>query len=169
MAKLSDLNALDRAAFVASLGHVFEHSPWVADRAWPARPFSSLEHLLAQMTGVVARASREEQLGLIRAHPELVGRLAPAPLSAQSASEQSRAGLDAASEAELAELARLNGEYRAKFGFPFILAVRGLGRAQIAQHLSARITHSPDQEFAECLAQIGRIARFRLDDLLGRE
>jgi OHCU decarboxylase len=115
---------------------------------------------------VVDHATREEQLALIRAHPELLGRLAQAaPLSAQSTREQAGAGLTEASDTELAKLASLNAAYRAKFGFPFILAVRGMGRAQIVARLAERLAHSPEQEFAECLAQIARIARFRLGDL----
>jgi 2-oxo-4-hydroxy-4-carboxy-5-ureidoimidazoline decarboxylase len=111
-------------------------------------------------------ATRDEQLALIRAHPELLGRLAQATaLSAESTREQAGAGLIAASDTELERLAALNGAYRAKFGFPFIVAVRGLDRAQIAARMAERIRNSPEQELAECLAQIARIARFRLDDL----
>jgi 2-oxo-4-hydroxy-4-carboxy-5-ureidoimidazoline decarboxylase len=169
MQSLAGMNALDRKTFVALLGHVFEHSPWVADRAWSGRPFASIEDLHARMVAAVDDATREEQLALIRAHPELLGRLAQAaPLSAQSTREQDSAGLTEASDTELAKLASLNAAYRGKFGFPFILAVRGLGRAQIVARLAERLAHSPEQEFAECLAQIARIARFRLDDLFAR-
>ena len=166
MKTIAELNALDRPAFVAALGHIFEHSPWIAERAWPARPFTSTEHLHAQMVAVVDRAAREEQLALIRAHPELLGRLAQAtPLSAQSRTEQAGAGLDAADERELGTLASLNASYREKFGFPFIVAVRGMRRAQIAECLAERLANSPEEEFAACLAQIARIARFRLGDI----
>ena len=166
MRTIAELNALDRLAFVAELGHIFEHSPWVAERAWAARPFASTEHLHAQMVAVVDHAAREEQLALIRAHPELLGRLAQdTPLSAQSRREQAGAGLDAADLRELATLASLNAAYREKFGFPFIVAVRGLDRAQIVARLAERLANSPEVEFATCLAQIARIARFRLGDI----
>lgn len=165
---LAELNALERDAFVAQLGGIFEHSRWVAERAWPARPFSSLGELHARMVAVVARSSREEQLHLIRSHPDLLGRLPQAtPLSAESMREQSAAGLREADDAELARLAALNAAYREKFGFPFILAVRGVVRAQILASLAARLADPPEQEFAQCLAQIERIARFRLEDLIG--
>jgi 2-oxo-4-hydroxy-4-carboxy-5-ureidoimidazoline decarboxylase len=166
MQTLCELNAMGRAAFVARLGHIFEHSPWVAERVWRERPFDSIAQLHARMVAVVERATREEQLALIRAHPELLGRLAQAtPLSAQSVQEQAGAGLTQADDRELAQLARLNAAYREKFGFPFILAVRGLGRAEILARLAARLANEPEREFAHCLEQIRRIARLRLDDL----
>jgi 2-oxo-4-hydroxy-4-carboxy-5-ureidoimidazoline decarboxylase len=167
MERLADLNLMQRPSFVARLGHIFEHSPWVAERVWGERPFESVAQLHARMVAVVRRAAREEQLRLIRAHPELLGRLAQAtPLSAYSKREQAGAGLTEADDAELAQLASLNAAYREKFGFPFIVAVRGMGRAEIVAHLAARVANAPEREFEECLAQIGRIARFRLDDLV---
>jgi 2-oxo-4-hydroxy-4-carboxy-5-ureidoimidazoline decarboxylase len=167
MEKLADLNGMDRTAFVARLGHIFEHSPWVAERVWLERPFESIAQLHARMVAVAGRASRDEQRALIRAHPELLGRLAQAtPLSAQSKREQAGAGLTEADDAELARLVSLNAAYREKFGFPFILAVRGLGRADILAQLAARAANDSERELEECLAQIARIARFRLDDLV---
>ena len=166
MKSVRDLNDLDRKTFTALLGHIFEHSPWVAERAWAERPFESVDDLHARMVAVMEAATPEEQLALIRAHPELLGRLAQATrLSAQSTREQEGAGLTRASDADLAVLASLNAAYRAKFGFPFIVAVRGMDRAEIAARMAERLQHSPQREFAECLAQVGRIARFRLDDL----
>jgi 2-oxo-4-hydroxy-4-carboxy-5-ureidoimidazoline decarboxylase len=165
---LIELNALDREAFVALLGHVFEHSPWVAERAWDERPFVSRTHLHEKMVAVVDGATRDEQLALIRAHPELLGRMAQAtPLSAQSRREQAGAGLDSANAAQLATLAALNAAYRRKFGFPFIVAVRGMGRPQIVARLGERLANTPQEEFAQCLGQIGRIAGFRLEDVIG--
>jgi 2-oxo-4-hydroxy-4-carboxy-5-ureidoimidazoline decarboxylase len=121
------------------------------------------------MVTTVARATRDEQLALIRAHPELLGRLPQAtPLSAESMREQAGAGLQDANAAELARLESLNAAYREKFGFPFILAVRGVGRAQILASLAARVGNSPEREFTQCLVEIARIARFRLEDLVGK-
>jgi 2-oxo-4-hydroxy-4-carboxy-5-ureidoimidazoline decarboxylase len=167
MENIAGLSNLDHERFVARLGHLFEHSPWVAERVWAERPFATPEQLHARMVAVVARASREEQLALIRAHPELLGRLPQAtPLSEESIREQGAAGLQEANEAELAKLSSLNAAYREKFGFPFILAVRGVGRAQVLASLTARVVNAPEREFAQCLTEIGRIARFRLEDLL---
>jgi 2-oxo-4-hydroxy-4-carboxy-5-ureidoimidazoline decarboxylase len=165
---LGELNALGRGAFVALLGHAFEHSPWVAERAWDARPFASVAQLHEKMVAVVDAATREEQLALIRAHPELLGRIAQATaLSAESKREQAGAGLDSAAAAQLAALAALNAEYRRRFDFPFIVAVRGMDRAQIVARLGQRLANTPQEEFAQCLSQIARIARFRLEDALG--
>jgi 2-oxo-4-hydroxy-4-carboxy-5-ureidoimidazoline decarboxylase len=167
METIAVINGADCEAFVSRLGHVFEHSPWVAERVWPERPFDSLEDLHARMVAVVARATLDEQVALIRAHPELLGRLPQAtPLSAQSRQEQGAAGLSDADEAQLARLAALNAAYREKFGFPFILAIRGKGRLEILASLDERLAHTPEREFAQCLAQIARIARFRLEDLI---
>ena len=166
METIAAVNALDRDAFVARFGAVFEHSPWVAERVWSERPFTGLDDLHARMVAVMERASRDEQLALIRAHPELLGRLAQARLSAESLREQGGAGLTEASERETAELTRLNAAYRERFGFPFILAVRGVKIPQIVASLTQRLPNTPEQEFATCLAQIGRIARFRLGDMV---
>jgi 2-oxo-4-hydroxy-4-carboxy-5-ureidoimidazoline decarboxylase len=164
---LGELNALDRAAFVAALGGVFEHSPWVADRAYAARPFASVGALHAAMVAAMHAATEAERLALIRAHPELAGKAAVrGELTADSAREQSDAGLAHCSPEEFARLQALNARYNAKFGFPFILAVKGRDRAGIIAEFARRVERSRADEFAECLAQIARIARYRLDDLL---
>ncbi len=159
---------MDQEAFVAALGGIYENSPWVAQRAWTARPFRSRDALHATMEGIVAAAGREEQLALIRAHPELAGRLALAgQLSGSSRSEQAGAGLDCCTPDEFAVLRALNAAYRDKFLFPFIVAVRGLTRAQIIAQMEQRLAHSAEEEFSACLQEIGRIAGFRLHDLIG--
>jgi 2-oxo-4-hydroxy-4-carboxy-5-ureidoimidazoline decarboxylase len=165
---LAELNALDRDAFTGVLTHIFERSPWVPRRAWAARPFATVAELHEEMVGVVEGAEREEQLALIRAHPELLGRLAPAAaLTAESRREQAGAGLQSAGAAELEALGALNARYREKFGFPFIVAVRGMDLAQIVARLGERLGHTPQEEFAQCLVQIARIARLRLEETVG--
>jgi len=164
---LDELNATDRAAFVAALGGIFEHSPWVAARAFAARPFDSVDALHRAMVGAMHAASRDEQLALIRAHPELAGRaMVRRELTADSTSEQSGAGLTRCSPEELARLIDLNARYHAKFGFPFILAVKGWDRAGVIAELARRIECDPAAEFAEALAQIARIAGLRLAEKL---
>ena len=161
---LAELNAMDRAGFVASLGGVFEHSPWVADRAWAARPFASVDALHAAMVAAMHGATEAEQLALIRAHPELAGKAAVrGRLTADSTREQAGAGLTACSPGEFARLQALNARYNARFGFPFILAVKGWDRAGILGEFARRVESDRATEFAECLAQIAKIARFRLD------
>ncbi|MDP5238299.1 2-oxo-4-hydroxy-4-carboxy-5-ureidoimidazoline decarboxylase [Uliginosibacterium sp. 31-16] len=157
------LSNLDRVTFVAMLEGVFEHSPWVAERAWVQRPFADLPALEIALINSMLAASADEQLRLIRAHPELAGKAAVAgELTAESSREQAGARLDACSPAEFARLQELNAAYVARFGFPFILAVRGFDRAAIIECFAARLSNTPAQEFAEALRQIARIASLRL-------
>jgi len=160
---LAELNAMDREAFVAALGWVFEHSPWVAERAWSARPFASAAALHAAMVQAVAGAAPEDQLSLIRAHPDLGTR---ARLSAASAAEQTNVGLDSLDAEEFERHHRLNTAYRERFGFPFLFAVRGSTKQQILAALESRVHADPQAEHAVALEQIYRIAKFRLEDFL---
>ncbi|WP_066340015.1 2-oxo-4-hydroxy-4-carboxy-5-ureidoimidazoline decarboxylase [Azohydromonas lata] len=163
---LNDINALDRDAFVAALGRSFEHSPWVAEGAWSARPFRSVEQLHAALMDVVRRAPRERQLAFLRAHPELAGREAQAgTMTDESVAEQSSAGLDALSREEFQRLNALNGAYRERHGFPFIIAARRHGKAQILAELQRRTQRDSEQELHEALAQIADISRLRVDAL----
>ncbi len=165
MIALAELNAMPPAEFATALAQIFEHSPWIAERAAERRPFASRLALHEAMRDVVAQASTAEQLDLIRAHPELAGRAAVRnELTADSTREQQGAGLDACTPDEFAQLLDLNRRYNEKFGFPFILAIRGHDRASIIAAFAARIAHSNDEEFHTALAQIGRIAFFRLND-----
>ncbi len=163
---LDEINALDRGSFVAALGAIYEHSPWVADHAHASGPFASLDALAEAMIDAVRNAPHNEQLALLRAHPELAGQAAVAgTLAALSASEQRGAGLAACSPAEFARLRELNAAYSARFGFPFILAIKGHTRASIIAAFEQRLAHTPTAEFAEALRQVARIARFRLEAL----
>jgi 2-oxo-4-hydroxy-4-carboxy-5-ureidoimidazoline decarboxylase len=159
------LNALPRGAFVARLGGIYEHSPWVAERAYPERPFASVEALHATMQRAMLAATPGEQLALIRAHPELLGRLEAAELTAASRSEQAGAGLDRCTGEQKARMRELNDRYRERFGFPFIVAVKGLDWAAIIARMESRLAHDREAELATALAEIGRIARFRLETL----
>jgi 2-oxo-4-hydroxy-4-carboxy-5-ureidoimidazoline decarboxylase len=164
---LQALGAFSRDAFVSTLGGIFEHSPWVAERAWEHRPFADVEALHRAMREAVDAADPSLQLALIDAHPELAGKAAiRGELTSESTREQSGAGLDQCSPEEFAELQALNRAYRDTFGFPFILAVRGYDRAGIIEHMRRRVRHDRTSEIRESLAQIYRIARFRLDDLI---
>lgn len=164
---LSAVNVLDRAAFVAALGATFEHSPWVAEGAWAARPFASVDALHAAMLDVVGRASRAAQIAFLCAHPELAGKEAQAgAMTGDSVAEQASAGLDALSRAELDEMTRLNVAYRARHGFPFVIAVRRYGKAQIFSELRRRTANDSAAERCEALAQIGTITRLRLAALV---
>jgi 2-oxo-4-hydroxy-4-carboxy-5-ureidoimidazoline decarboxylase len=164
--KLADVNGMSHVAFVATLGGIFEHSPWVADRAYHARPFASVGALHDAMTRAVHEAPAAMQLALIRAHPELAGKAAGrGELTADSTTEQSGAGLTQCTPDEFARLAALNAAYNENFGFPFILAVKGRDRAAILREFARRVVRDREAEFEEALTQIARIARLRLDAL----
>ena len=161
---ISDVNVMAEAAFVAALGGVFEHSPWVAQRAFAARPFANVAALHAAMVAAVDAATEDERLALLRAHPELAGRAAVrGELTADSTTEQAGAGLAQCSPEEFARITALNRRYNERFGFPFILAVKGWDRAGIIGEFARRVERDRASELAECLAQVARITRFRLD------
>jgi len=160
---LAELSALDCAAFVDAVGWVFEHSPWVAERAWRRRPFGSLDDLVAAMTAELEKGTDAELLALLRAHPDLGSR---ARMTDASRDEQAGAGLDNLAPAEFARLHELNAAYRTKFGFPFLYAVRGGTKHDILEALEARIPACREEEVNEALRQVLRIARFRLEDTL---
>jgi 2-oxo-4-hydroxy-4-carboxy-5-ureidoimidazoline decarboxylase len=160
---IAELNPLHQAAFVETVGWTFEHSPWVAERAWAARPFASLDALHEAMIEQVERASFGERLALLQAHPDLGTR---ASLSVASSEEQAGAGLDSLTPSEFERLHRLNAAYRKRFGFPFLLAVKGSTKFDVLRALQARMDCSPEDEFREALRQVYRIARFRLEDIV---
>lgn len=162
---LDEVNRMSGAEFTATLGDIFERSPWVAERAFAARPFASVGALHDAMTRVVREASREAQLGLLRAHPDLAGKLtAGGVMSAASVTEQASAGLNRLAGADAERFDRLNRAYRERFGFPFIIAVRHHTRAGILEAFERRLTHSVEQEIAAALAEVFEITRLRLLD-----
>jgi N-carbamoyl-L-amino-acid hydrolase len=157
----------------AALAGIYEHSPWIAEAALAKRPFASLAQLKRALVQVVREAGRERQLALVRAHPELAGKAMVAKsLTGESTHEQTRSGLTHCTPEEFSTLQRLNADYLAKFGWPFILAVRGprgtgLSRREIIATFERRLQGHPDFELAECLRQVHRIAELRLDDRFG--
>ncbi|ELX08834.1 N-carbamoyl-L-amino acid hydrolase AmaB [Janthinobacterium sp. HH01] len=169
---LDHLNRSTAEEFTALLHGLYEHSPWIPQRAAAQRPFATISALKQALQAVVRAATEEERLGLVRAHPELAGKAALAgELTAESTGEQAQAGLTHCSADELATLHKLNADYNSKFGFPFILAVKGptgngLSRQEIIAAFSRRLRSQRDDELAECLRQIGRIAEMRLNVLL---
>ena len=162
--KINEIKSMDRNTFVQTFAGIFEDSSWVAEATWQAMPFDRVETLVATLFNTVRNADRETQLKLLRAHPELG---AQKPLTGYSANEQARAGLQREHDAQVALLADLNQRYRQKFGFPFILAVKGLTPDKIMENFHARLDNAPEDEFNECLTQVFRIASLRLEDLLG--
>ena len=171
--QLNRLAAQDVPAFVDTLRGIYEHSPWIPARAAKLAPFPTITALKQALQGVVTAAERAEQLQLIRAHPELAGKAAIAgELTVESTGEQAKAGLNLCTPDEFATLQNLNNDYNSKFGFPFILAVKGatgkgLTRQQIIATFSRRLRNQVEDELREALRQIGRIAEMRINDLLG--
>ncbi|WP_332775415.1 2-oxo-4-hydroxy-4-carboxy-5-ureidoimidazoline decarboxylase [Polaromonas sp.] len=172
---LEQLNAAPAPEAAQLLDGLYEHSPWIAEAALAQRPFKSLPQLKHAMARIVADAGREAQLKLIRAHPELAGKaMVSKTLTTESTHEQSKAGLTNCSAEEFAKIQQLNADYNAKFGFPFILAVRGprgtgLTKQEIIETFERRLDNHPDFELAECLRNIHRIVEIRLNDKFGAQ
>jgi 2-oxo-4-hydroxy-4-carboxy-5-ureidoimidazoline decarboxylase len=161
---LAELNAMSREKFVRHFGSVLEHSPHFAERAFDARPFTSFDGLYGAFAREMDRASEDEQLVLLRAHPDLANRLERLTMS--STREQTSAGLDALSAEELGEFQCLNTAYRERFGFPFIICARLNSKDAILTSFRVRLENSRDAEFKTALAEVAKIARLRLQDLV---
>jgi 2-oxo-4-hydroxy-4-carboxy-5-ureidoimidazoline decarboxylase len=160
---IGELNRLDQVGFVEAIGWIFERSSWVANRAFGARPFATVDALHRAMTEQVEFATFGEKLALLQAHPDLGERARMTPASTE---EQAGAGLDSLTPDEFEQLHRLNAAYRSRFGFPFLLAVKRSTKHDVLHALQARMESSPEDEFREALRQVNRIARFRLEDLI---
>jgi 2-oxo-4-hydroxy-4-carboxy-5-ureidoimidazoline decarboxylase len=166
-ADMAPINAMDRAAFVQKFGGIFENSPWVAEKAWEKRPFANLDDMHAAMVTVAKNAPATQQLALLQSHPDLAGKEAQTgAMTASSVAEQASAGLNALSPTEFAELSNLNSAYKAKFGFPFIIAVRMHTKEGIFFEFKRRLQNDTQTEFANDLQNVYIITRLRLNKLL---
>jgi 2-oxo-4-hydroxy-4-carboxy-5-ureidoimidazoline decarboxylase len=165
---LAEVNTLPLAGFVAKFGGVFEHSPWVAERAWHRRPFASLDSLHQAMMDEVSKAKKEQRVALVRAHPELAGAEAKeGSLTADSSSEQARLGFTRLSRDELATMSRLNRAYREKHRFPCIVALSlHASRQSVMAEMERRIDNDSETELGNALEQVGHITRGRLAKLV---
>lgn len=164
---LPQLNAASDVLFIATLADIFEHSPWVAERVAPARPFGSVSALHQAMCAVVRSANHAEQMALLRAHPELAGREAQrGELTAASAQEQTRAGLNALTEGEIARISALNAAYRQRHSFPFIVCVGKHTKQSLFADFERRAQNASDIELSEALHQVEAIAKLRLEAML---
>ncbi|MDB5912713.1 MAG: N-carbamoyl-L-amino-acid hydrolase-like protein, partial [Ramlibacter sp.] len=172
---LEQINAADPAEAGRLLDGLYEHSPWIANEALAQRPFRSLAHLKHAMADIVRNAGAQRQLTLLRAHPELAGKAMVAKsLTSESTSEQQLSGLTNCTPEEFARLQQLNADYNARFGFPFILAVRGprgtgLNRQQVIETFARRLQNHPEFEQAEALRNVHRVVELRLNDKFGVE
>ncbi len=160
-------NRLSREDFVEIFGPIYEHSPWVAEGACDARPFDGIDGLHEAMVRAVTKAPEARKMALVRAHPDLAGKAAVAgELTRESSREQSSAGLDRLTPEEYREFQRLNGAYREKFGFPMIFAVREHTKETLLAGAEERLNHSRQEEVETALAEVSKIARLRLEDLI---
>lgn len=160
---IAAINQMSRAQFIEAFGGIFEHSPWVAEQAYEALPVADLKGLHRAMASAMLAAPKKAQLDLLNAHPDLAGKLARAGrLTAASTAEQASAGLDLLTTEEFESFSRLNSAYVARFGHPFIIAVRENTKSSILAAFEARLAHTPEQEFAAALDQVSRIALHRL-------
>jgi len=165
--RIEDINQCDEKRFIELLGGIFEHSPWIAELVYDRRPFASREALHEIMAEAVRRAPQFQHMALLCNHPELAGREARAGnLTRDSRREQSGAGLDQCSAAELEHIQALNRAYREKFEFPFIIAVSGLDKRQIIEAMERRLRNEQSDEFATALGEVEKIARIRIDALI---
>ncbi|MEK4066529.1 2-oxo-4-hydroxy-4-carboxy-5-ureidoimidazoline decarboxylase [Peribacillus sp. FSL R5-0717] len=160
---LNSINELNKAEFIEKLGWVYEHSPWIAERSWEYKPFISVEDLKQKMEVVVQNASLSEKLQLIKSHPDLAARI---DMAEASVKEQSAAGLNSLSPDEYEEFHALNNQYKEKFGFPFIFAVRGSDKTVIKAEMKRRIGVDQANELKEAIKQIHLIASHRLSDFI---
>jgi len=162
---LAAVNAMDSAEFVATFGDVAEHSPWVAERAAEVRPYKSVRDMVDAFTEEVREAGPNEKLQLLRAHPDLAGKAAIAgDLAPESKNEQARAGLDTLTPDEFKRFTELNDTYRERFGFPFILAVKGADKNTILKSFAERVDRDPQAELAMAIGEVTRIISFRIED-----
>ena len=164
---ISEVNQLDHSAYMAAFGPIAEHSPWVAEKGRAEAPSVDRGAMVNAFQRALTTATHEEQLAVIRAHPDLAGRAASAgELEAHSTSEQAGAGLDQLTQDELDRFTELNGNYLSKFGFPFIFAVKGANKYQILDAFEARIGATETEEFLTAITQVCRIIRFRLEEMV---
>ena len=167
---IDEINALDQEAFVATLGSLFEASPWIAAEAWRGRPFASIAHLHRVLCDVMYHASTAQQVALIRAHPDLVGKAALAgTLTPESTREQASASLDRLSPEEIATFTRLNQAYKDRFGFPFVICARENKKDSILAGFARRLDNSRAEEIAAALGEIAKISYLRLLDKVATE
>jgi OHCU decarboxylase len=163
---MKEVNELGREAFIERFGPLFEHSPWVAADAWSDRPFADEDELFEALLSAMYSAPLERKLALIRAHPDLAGRAAiEGTLTRSSETEQASAGLDRLTPDEYEAFTRLNGAYRERFGFPFVVCVREHTKESILRVAAERLEHTRDEEVRVALEEIAKIARLRLEDL----
>ena len=165
MKTIDKINKLSRSEFVEIFANIFEKTKWIAERLYNQKPFDSFKDLCSKMLGIFETAGKETQLKILGAHPDLADKVTVNLLTSNSRSEQNNAGLDQCSEEEFNEFKNLNKSYRLKYGFPFVIAVKGKNKIEILSEFRKRILNSVDEEFNEAIIQVGKIANLRLNEI----
>ena len=165
MKTIDKINKLSRSEFVEIFANIFEKTKWIAEKLYNQKPFDDFKDLCSKMLGIFETAGKETQLKILEAHPDLADKVTVNLLTSNSRSEQSNAGLDQCSEEEFNEFKNLNKSYRQKYGFPFVIAVKGKNKIEILSKFRKRILNSVDEEFSEAIIQIGKIANLRLNEI----
>jgi len=165
MKTIDKINKLSRSEFVEIFANIFEKTKWIAEKLYNQKPFDDFKDLCSKMLGIFETAGKETQLKILEAHPDLADKVTVNLLTSNSRSEQSNAGLDQCSEEEFNEFKNLNKSYRLKYGFPFVIAVKGKNKIEILSEFRKRILNSVDEEFNEAIIQVGKIANLRLNEI----
>jgi len=165
MSTIDKINKLSRSEFVEVFANIFEKTKWIAEKLYNQKPFDDFKDLCSKMLGIFETAGKETQLKILGAHPDLADKVTVNLLTSNSRSEQSNAGLDQCSEEEFNEFKNLNKSYRQKYGFPFVIAVKGKNKIEILSEFRKRILNSVDEEFNEAIIQVGKIANLRLNEI----
>ena len=165
MKTIDKINKLSRSEFVEIFANIFEKTKWIAEKLYNQKPFDNFRDLSSKMLGIFETAGKETQLKILEAHPDLADKVTVNLLTSNSRSEQSNAGLDQCSEEEFNEFKNLNKSYRQKYGFPFVIAVKGKNKIEILSEFRKRILNSVDEEFNEAIIQVGKIANLRLNEI----
>jgi len=165
MKTIDKINKLSRSEFVEIFANIFEKTKWIAEKLYNQKPFDDFKDLCSKMLGIFETAGKETQLKILGAHPDLSDKVTVNLLTSNSRSEQSNAGLDQCSEEEFNEFKNLNKSYRQKYGFPFVIAVKGKNKIEILSEFRKRILNSVDEEFNEAIIQVGKIANLRLNEI----
>ena len=165
MRTIDKINNLSRSEFVEIFANIFEKTKWIAEKLYNQKPFDDFKDLCSKMLGIFETAGKETQLKILETHPDLADKVTVDLLTSNSRSEQSNAGLDQCSEEEFNEFKNLNKSYRQKYGFPFVIAVKGKNKIEILSEFRKRILNSVDEEFNEAIIQVGKIANLRLNEI----
>ena len=165
MKTIDKINKLSRSEFVEIFANIFEKTKWIAEKLYNQKPFDNFKDLSSKMLGIFETAGKETQLKILEAHPDLADKVTVNLLTSNSWSEQSNAGLDQCSEEEFNEFKNLNKSYKQKYGFPFVIAVKGKNKIEILSEFRKRILNSVDEEFNEAIIQVGKIANLRLNEI----